>query len=107
MILTLIIVFTFRFHSSSRDNRPGFQLEYSTLNCGDGTNNVCNIGISDNDVNLIKVISLGRETVFCVLHNLGILRVGIWAGSIMVKFLQNYKTLEMILFCSFVEKKLF
>ena len=31
MTLILIDVFTFRFHSDSRNNAPGFQLEYSSI----------------------------------------------------------------------------
>ena len=45
MTLTLIAVFTFRFHSDGGTNRPGFLIEYITQNCG---NNVCNTGRADN-----------------------------------------------------------
>ena len=45
MKLTLINMFTFRFHSSYRANSKGFQIEYNTLNCGDAPNNACNKGM--------------------------------------------------------------
>ena len=46
MTLTQIDVFTFRFHfdGSEGDFRDGFQLQYNTQNCADGTNNICNSG---------------------------------------------------------------
>ena len=48
MTLNLIDVFTFRFHSEDSDGdfKDGFQLEYNTQNCTDGTNNVCNSGMA-------------------------------------------------------------
>ena len=47
MTSTLIDRITFRFQSDDSGNRPGFQLEYSTQNCDDDTNIVCNIGMAD------------------------------------------------------------
>ena len=63
MTFILIDVFTFRFHSDNYDSdNNGFQLEYSTQNCDDGTNNVCNIGMADNNVDLFQIIFLGKKT---------------------------------------------
>ena len=57
MTLTLIDVFTFRFHSNNYDGENnGFQLEYSTQNCGDGTNNACASGKTDTTA----LVSFGR-----------------------------------------------
>ena len=64
MTLTLIDMFTFRFHSDSMAidgiNGNGFQIEYSTQNCGDGSNNICNIGMADENADHLQIISFVR-----------------------------------------------